>query len=155
MSDAVNMVNLVAELAKRPRGRACVVLTHDFAGQRAWANELAKQTEADHVDLLDLTIEDEALAGKVAALAIKDIFGLLQQQSQSPVLIVTGVEFLTAAWSSQASAMEQFASHVEMWTKSPALLFVMQHDSTVANRQFTRYPDKTFVVDQKDTLALT
>lgn len=149
------MVSLVAQMAKRPRGRACIVLTHDYAGQREWATQLAKQTGAGHVDLLDLAAGDKELAQKIATFSTKDTFSLLQQQSKVPVLIVTGIEFLTAAWSSRASAMEQFASHVEMWTKSPAFLFVMQFDSTLANRQFTRYPDSTFIVDQKDTLALT
>ena len=155
MSEAINMVRLIAQLAKRPRGRACIVLTHDYAGQRAWAAQLAKQTGAEHVDLLDLAAEDKELAGKIVVFSATDTFSMLQQHSKAPVLIVTGIEFLTAAWPSQVSAMEQFASHVEMWTKSPAFLFIMQYDSTLANRQFTRYPDSTFVVDQKDTLALT
>ena len=155
MNEAVNMVGLVAQLAKRPRGRACIVLARDYAGQREWASQLAKQTGAEHVDLLDLAAGDKDLAGTIAAFSIKDTFSLLQQRSKASVLIVTGIEFLTAAWSSRASAIEQFASHIEMWTKSPALLFVLQYDSTLANRQFTRFPDSTFVVDQKDTVALT
>ena len=154
MSDFVNMVKLVAELPKRPRGRACIVLTHDYLGQRDWAAELAKQTDADHLDLLERAAADEALGNSIAAMPVAELFALLQKQSQARVLILSGLEFLTATWSSRASAMEQFAAHVEMWTKSPALLFVMQHDSTVANRQFIRYPNRTFVVDQKDTLAL-
>ena len=154
MSEVVNMVKLVAELPKRPRGRACIVLTHDYLGQRAWAAKLARQTDAGHLDLLERSAADEALGNSIAAMSVAELFSLLQKQSQAPVLIVTGIEFLTATWSSRASATEQFGSSVEMWSKSPALLFVMQHDSGLANREFIRFPDKIFVVDQKNTLAL-
>ena len=155
MSGAVNMLKLVDELPKRPRGRACIVLTHDYLGQRAWATELASQANADHIDLLERAVADESLGNSISMMSATDLFPWLQKQCQLSVLIVSGIEFLTATWASRASAMEQFASQVEMWSKSPALLFVMQHDSTLANREFTRFRQFTFVVDQKDTLALT
>jgi len=155
LSDAVNMLKLVAEVPKRPRGRACVVLTHDYLGQRAWAAELAKQTDADHIDLLERAASDEELGNAISTISATDLLPWLQKQSQAKVLVVSGIEFLTATWASRASAMEQFASQIEMWSKTPALLIVTQHDSTLANREFTRFRQYTFVVDQKDTLALT
>ncbi len=155
MSDAVNMLELVAKLPKRPRGQACVVLTHDYLQQRAWAAELASQTEAEHVDLLERAAADENLGNAISTISATDLLPWLQKQSQSKVLIVSGIEFLAATWASRATAMEQFASQIEMWSKTPALLIVMQHDSTLANREFTRFRQYTFVVDQKDTLALT
>ena len=155
MSDAVNMLKLVDELPKRPRGRACVVLTHDYLQQRAWAAELASKTETDHVDLLERATADENLGNAISTISATDLLPWLQKQSQSKVLIVSGIEFLAATWASRATAMEQFASQIEMWSKTPALLIVMQHDSTLANREFTRFRQYTFVVDQKDTLALT
>jgi len=155
LSDVVNMLELVAELPKRPRGRACVVLTHDYLGQRAWAAELASQTNADHIDLLERAAVDEKLGNAISTVSATDLLPWLQKQSQSQVLIVSGIEFLTATWASRATAIEQFASQVEMWSKTPALLIVTQHDSTLANREFTRFRQYTFVVDQKGTLALT
>ena len=44
MSDPVNIVQLVRDLPSRPRGRACIVLTHEYEGQKEWAAELARQT---------------------------------------------------------------------------------------------------------------
>ena len=38
MSDPVNMVQLVNSLPSRPRGRACIVLTHEYEGQKEWAS---------------------------------------------------------------------------------------------------------------------
>jgi len=149
------MLKMVDELPKRPRGRACIVLTHDYFGQRAWAAELASQTNTDHIDLLERAVADESLGNSISTMSVMDLFPWLQKQGRLPVLIVSGIEFLTATWASRASAMEQFASQVEMWSKSPALLFVVQHDSTLANREFTRFRQYTFVVDQKNTLALT
>ena len=100
MSEVVNMVKLVAELPKRPRGRACIVLTHDYLGQRDWAAELAKQAEAERFDLLECAAADEALGNSIAAMSVAELFALLHKQSQARVLIVTGLEFLTATWSS-------------------------------------------------------
>ena len=154
MSDAVNMLGVVSQLPKQ-RWRACFVLTHDYLGQRDWAFELANQTGAEHLDLLERAAADEELGNAISTISATDLLPWLQKQSQSKVLIVSGIEFLAATWASRATAMEQFASQIEMWSKTPALLIVMQHDSTLANREFTRFRQYTFVVDQKDTLALT
>jgi len=54
----------------------------------------------------------------------------------------------------QSNVTEQFASHVETWNQSPCLLFVLQYDKTLATREFRRFRQYTFVVDQKETLAL-
>ena len=35
MTDPIDMVALVQELPDRPRGRACIVLTHDYGHQKA------------------------------------------------------------------------------------------------------------------------
>jgi hypothetical protein len=155
MSNPINMVKLVEELLKRPRGRACVVLTHDYNGQNTWGAELAKQTGADHIDLLDLFAGDAALAGKISSFSVSELFTFLIGKGNSGVLIVTGLEFIKATWSGQPDATDQFATLLETWGKSPALLFVMQFDPTLAKRMFKRFPDKIFVVNQKDTLALT
>ena len=59
MIDAVKMIQLVQELPTRVRGRACIVLTHEYESQEAWATELARQTSSDHVNLLELFAKDD------------------------------------------------------------------------------------------------
>lgn len=154
MKDPVNMLEVVAELRQRPRGRACVVLTSDYAGQKDWAAKLASQTDSSHVHVLNVFAGDTALSDKISSFLIPDFFKWLLGYASKPVLIVSGFEFLLASWSGQATAMEDFAVHVEMWNKTPALLFVTQFDRYLAERKFTRYPDKVFVINQNDTLAL-
>jgi hypothetical protein len=154
MKDPVNMLEVVAELRQRPRGRACVVLTSDYAGQKDWAAKLASQTDSSHVHVLNVFAGDTALADKISSFLIPDFFKWLLGYASKPVLIVSGFEFLLASWSGLATAIKDFAVQVELWDKTPALLFVMQFDRYLAEREFTRYPDKVFVINQKDTLAL-
>ena len=148
------MVKLVGDLPKRRRGKACIVLTQDVGGQKVWASELASQAEAKHLDLLDLFADDEALGAKTSAFGVDDLFTLLQQEKESSVLIVTGLEFLRASWSGRTSAMEDFAKRLEYWEKSPALVFVTQHDAFLSKRKFDQRFQYTYVVNQRDTLAL-
>lgn len=155
MSDAIDMLKFVADLPKRARGRAAAVLSVDFAGQKAWASGLAGRTGAEHLDVLDLFSGDDELRGRVGSFTVDDLFKLLRNRAKAPVLIVSGVEFLFAAWTGQANAMEKFACQLELWQDRPALFFVMQHDRTLAERKFTRFPSFEFVVDQRNTLALT
>ena len=154
MSDPVNMVQLVRDLPSRPRGRACIVLTHEYKGQKEWAAELARQTESEHLDLLELFAQDTDLSNKIGQFLPPNLFEFLQNRGKSPVLIVSGLEFLKATWSGQPNSIEQFTSLVETWNQKPCLLFVLQHDKIIATREFRRYRQYTFVVDQKETLAL-
>ena len=155
MSDPIDMLKFVAELPKRARGRAAVVLSVDYPGQKTWAADLARRTGAEHLDVLDLFSGDGDLSGRVGSFTVDDLFKLLRNRRQAAVLIVSGLEFLFAAWSGQANAMEKFACQLELWQERPALLFVMQHDRGLAERKFTRFPSYDFVVDQRNTLALT
>ena len=154
MSDSINMVQMVRGLPSRPRGKACIVLTHDYKEQQGWAAELARQTDAEHLDLLELFTQDPALSSKIGRFLVPRFFEFLKDQSQAPVLIVSGIEFLKATWVGQSNVAEQFASHVENWNQSPCLLFVFQYDKIIATREFRRHRQYTFVVDQKETLAL-
>jgi hypothetical protein len=43
---------------------------------------------------------------------------------------------------------------LEFWDRKPCLLFVLQYDKIIATREFSRYRQYPFVVDQKETLAL-
>ncbi|WP_419656003.1 uncharacterized protein Dvar_51110 [Desulfosarcina variabilis str. Montpellier] len=154
MSDPVNMVQLVSSMPSRPRGRACIVLTHEYEGQKEWAAELAHQTKSEHLNLLELFSEDAELSRKISQFLIPSLFEFLKGYDKAPVLIVSGVEFLKATWSGQTNSVEQFASHVETWNQKPCILFVLQHDKIIATRKFRRYQQYTFVVDQRETLAL-
>lgn len=154
MKEAVNMVKLLSDLPKRRRGKACIVLTQEAGEQKAWAAELASQASAKHIDLLDLFADDESLGAKTSTFGVDDLFARLQRENEKPVLIVTGLEFLRASWSGRASAMEDFAKRLEFWEKSPALVIVTQHDSFLAKRKFDQRFQYTYVVDQRDTLAL-
>ena len=154
MNDPVNMVQLVRSLPSRPRGRACIVLTHEYDGQKEWAAELARQTDSEHIDLLELFAEDRTLGSRLGQFLIPGLFDFLKGRSRASVLIVSGMEFLKATWTGQSNVTEQFASHVETWNQSPSLLFVLQYDKTLATREFRRFRQYTFVVDQKETLAL-
>jgi hypothetical protein len=51
-------------------------------------------------------------------------------------------------------SLDQFATQLEMWRSTPALLFVVKHMPMLAGRKFTRHEDLVFVVDQRDSLAL-
>ena len=155
MSEPVDMIKLAQGLPKRPRGRACIVLTHNYAGQKDWAMELAKQTGSGYVDLLDHFQEKQDLAEKISSLNVPRLFSLLRTIGDKSVLIVTGMEFLKATWGAQHNVLDDFAKHVETWDNSPAILFVLQFDSALAEKKFTRHPQYQFVVDQKETYALT
>jgi len=148
------MVELVRNLPSRPRGRACIVLTHEYDGQKEWAAELACQTNSEHIDLLELFAEDRTLGSRLGQFLIPGLFDFLKGRSRASVLIVSGMEFLKATWTGQSNVTEQFASHVETWNQSPCLLFVLQYDKTLATREFRRFRQYTFVVDQKETLKL-
>jgi len=154
MKDPVNMLEIVAKLRHRPRGRACVVLTSDYAGQKDWAATVASQTDSSHVHVLDVFASDTAQSDKISSFLIPDFFKWLLGYASKPVLIVSGFEFLLASWSGLGTAVEEFAFKVEMWEETPALLFVTQFDMYLAERKFTRHPDDVFVINQKDTLAL-
>jgi hypothetical protein len=154
MSDPVNIIQLVRDLPSRPRGRACVVLTHEYDGQKEWAEELARQTDSEHINLLELFAQEKDLGDRISNFLVPDLFDFLKGLNKTPVLIVSGLEFLKATWAGQSNAVEQLASHIETWDKSPCFLFVLQYDKIIATRDFRRYRQYTFVVDQKETLAL-
>ena len=156
MNEPVNIVDLMRRLPSRPRGRACIVLTHDYDDQKEWAAELARQTDSDHTDLLALFAEDQGLGGNLGRCTVSWLFDFLKERSSNSVLIVSGLEFLKATWAGLPSAVEEFAAKIEFWDErdAPALLFVLQYDKALALRAFRRFRQHTFVVDRRETLAL-
>lgn len=154
MSDPIDMVEMVSALPTRSRGRACIVLTHDYGGQKAWSDELAQQTHSVHLDLLERFSEDAKLGASTSQFTVSKLFDFLVGVNEDQVLIVSGMEFLKATWIGQPNALNQFAAQVQSWKKTPGLVFVLQHDKALENFDFGRHPQYAFVVDQKETLAL-
>jgi hypothetical protein len=154
MTETVNMIHEIKALAARPRGRACLVLTHNYDGQKEWAAELARQTENEHLDLLDHFACNPELASQLGQFSVPRLFSFLKDQRTAPVLIVSRLEFIKATWAGHSNSSEQFAGHVEMWNNSPCLLFVLQYDDIIANYNFSRYRQHKFVINQKETFAL-
>ena len=152
MANPFDMIEVVKEIPKRPRGRACLVMTEDYFGQKEWGAHLADLTLMQHVDLLDEFTTDSTLALRVSSFSVTRLFDYLRTKNQSPLLIVTGLDFLRATWID--NTVEQFAQQIETWDKTPALLIVLQYSDALANRKFTRFSDKTFVIEQKNTLKL-
>ena len=154
MNDPVDMIKIIKELPSRSRGRACIVLTHNYESQKEWAEKLAHQTNSDYINLLELFVNDTRLSNQIGEFLVPNLFSFLKERDKTPVLIISGLEFLKATWASQPNILEQFTSYVETWNQTPCLLFVLQYDKTIASREFKRFRQYTFVVDQKETLAL-
>ena len=154
MSNPTNMIDFVKELASRSRGRACVVLTHDYQGQNEWAAKLAHQTGSEHLNLLELFAQDDSLTDRIGYFLVTELFKFLEDRSKASVLIISGMEFLKATWTGQSSAIDDFARRVQTWDKKPCLLFVLQYDKTIATYNFGRRHQYRYVIDQEDTLAL-
>jgi len=151
----VDPIALVRDVISRPRGRACVVLTRDYQGQKAWAETLAVRTGAKYLDLQSQFLADDELAGRLDTFTVAELFSLLRKHGDCTALVISGLEFLTATWAGLSKSGEEFARRVETWDAKPALVFVLQHDPDLAAYKFTRYPQHVFVVEQDDTLALT
>ncbi len=154
VADAINMIEFVQGLSVRKRGRACIVMTYDYSGQKKWAAKLARQADTEHVNLLDLFSKDRELSKRLRDYSVAKLFSLLRKRENNEVLIISGIEFLKASWSGLPNASEQFACQVETWQDDPALVFVIQYDKAIAERPFRRFGQFTFVVDQRDTIAL-
>jgi hypothetical protein len=154
MKEPIDMIPFVTDLARRPRGRAAVVLTQDYFQETIWAQTLAEKTKSGHVDLLAEFKANPDLAARLTSFTVTELFRFLGQRKESPVLVVNGLEFLIATWTAMPGSLDQFATQLEMWRSTPALLFVVKHMPMLAGRKFTRHEDLVFVVDQRDSLAL-
>jgi hypothetical protein len=153
MPEPVNIVDIVNELPKRRACRACIVLTRDAGEQKAWSAKLAERTDSKHIDLLDRFAEDPELGKRLQTFGVDDLFKLLEAEDAGKV-IVTGIDFLRAAWSGNASTVMEFAKRSEFWSKKPAMLFVTQYDRQLAKLNVSDRYGYTYVIDQKETLAL-
>ena len=153
-TEAIDLIHLAEELPKRQRGRACIILTRNYPQQKAWATKLAGLVGVDHLNLLDeLAAADPTF--KMAGLSVDGLFKYLENKSESPLLVVSGIEFIKATWVYNPQRTSgQLAQQVEMWSRKPALLFVTQYDPLLAKMKFIRFPNLQFVVDQQNTISL-
>ena len=154
MNESVDMIRFVADLVKRPKGKAAIVLTHDYAGQKQWASDLAMKTGAEHLPILDIFSEKPDLSNKLSLFTVSGLFDFIRRQSKANIAIVSGFEFLKSTWSGQSSAKKEFANRVHTWPCTPHILFVVQHDTVLASHEFGRRYRYRFIVDQKDTIKL-
>ncbi len=155
MKKLINMVHfLLNDLAKRPRGRACFIFTHDYKDQKNWAERLSQLTDSTHIDLLEIFQEKSNLSGRLNSFLVSDLFNLLSSYKEKHTLILSGLEFLLASWIGQPKAMEKLAVEIEMWSKKPAILIVMQYDKRLYERKYTRHAHQIIVIDQRETEAL-
>lgn len=154
MNTAINMIDFVAKLPERPRGKACIVLTHNHKEQNKWSSKLAHLTNSIHVDLLHEFVNNECLKNEIELFSLSSLFEFVTFYSPQSVLIVSNFEFLKATWAGQSNIAGQFARRVETWSKAPALVFVTQYDKGLANQKFRRFPQHRFVIDLKETFAL-
>ena len=156
MRDPVDIVDLVRTVSQRERGRGCIVMTHQVQGQKEWAAKLGEKSNAQHIDLLDVLDGNTAQAAELVRYTPEHLFDFLTEQAEKEVLIVSGIEFLKATWSGMGDAAQRFAALVESRQprSKPALVFVMAFDKAIAEYPFRRFRQHTFVVDQRETLAL-
>ncbi len=155
VADSIDVITFARGISARKRGRACAIMTYEYTEQRDWAAKLARLTDLEHVDVLELFYEDEQLGNNLYFYSPEGLFSLLQDRlKQGNTAIVSGIEFLKASWSGQKNSAEEFAACLEMWQGNPALLFVMQYDKAIAEHPFRRFRQHTFIIDQRETIAL-
>jgi hypothetical protein len=154
MNAPIDLMQFMKELPSRARGKACIVLGQDYFNQKDWSKKLAKLTNANHIDLLERFANDVNLSKDIGHFHVQNLFIYLEGVCDTSVLVVSGLEFLFSTWIAQDSAMEQFLNIIKTWSKSPALMFIMQYDRHISEFDFGRRYSYTYVIDQKNTLAL-
>lgn len=153
MNDAIDILTLASELPRRRACRALIVLTEDAGGQQEWAGRLAERAGGRHLDVLDRFVQDEKLSSRISTFGVNDLFSLLSTED-GKLVVATGFEFLRASWVARSGAMTDFAKQAEFWSKSPSLILVTQKDATLPKLGASKRFQYTYVVDQRDTLAL-
>lgn len=154
----LNLLQFCRELPAR-RNKAALLLTSDIREQRAYAAQIATAANARHFDVLDAFQADGALTSRLAGFSSDDFFRLLTEQ-KAPLLIVSGLEFLLAAWLSQGNPKDvkrQFCQQIELWDgrDNPAFLLVTQQDAVFASYEPTRYTGSRIVIPLSETQALS
>lgn len=155
----LDLLQICRELPAR-RNKAALLLAPDLREQRACAAQIATAAGAVHFDVLDAFQADAALTGRLAGFSSDDFLALVSAQKATPLLIVSGLEFLLAAWLSQDNPKDvkrSFCHKIEMWEgrdKQPFLL-VTQHDPVFAGHAPSRFTDGRIVIPLSETQALS
>lgn len=68
----------------RPRGRAYIVMTHEYEGQKEWAAELARQKDSEHLHLLERFAENTVLSKKTGQFMVSNLFEFLKKHDRAP-----------------------------------------------------------------------
>lgn len=143
------------ELADR-RNKAALLLTPDVTQQRAYAEQVARAIGGEHLDILDQFTADENLAAALASFSMDDLLSFIGKQ-KARFLVVSGIEFLLAAWLSQGHAKQvklQLCEKIEFWQADPPFLLVTHHDPVLAAYEAQRFTGGPVVIQMSQTLAL-
>ena len=151
----LDLKKFAAELAMR-RNKAALLLTPDLTAQRTCAEQIATAIGATHLDLLDRFQSDVGLTAQLPGFSPDDFFKLLSAE-KTKFVVVSGLEFLLAAWISQDDAKTvklKLCQSIELWERTPALLLVVQPDSIFADYQPTRHRGSQVIIHLSQTLSL-
>lgn len=152
----IDLRKVAAELADR-RNKAALLLTPDVRAQRAYAAQVAAAVGAFHLDVLDRFQADETLSARLASFSMSDLFALIEAHKDKRFLVVSGVEFLLAAWLSQGQPKEvkrALCRLIEFWESQPPFLLVTHHDPVFADYKPERHRGGPIVLEMSQTLAL-
>ncbi|MBV8278871.1 MAG: hypothetical protein JO170_26920 [Verrucomicrobia bacterium] len=155
----LDLLKFCRELPAR-RNKAALLLTPDLREQRACAAQIAGAAGATHFDVLDAFQVDGTLSERFASFSSVEFFALVAAQKAEPLLIVSGLEFLLAAWLSQDDQNEvkrRFCHQIEMWEgrhKQPFLL-VTHRDPVFAAYTPARFTDGPLVIKLSQTLSFS
>ena len=151
----LDLLKFSRALADR-RNKAALLLTPDLREQHAVAAQLAGALSTPHLDVLERFHSNTQLVDQIAGFSPADFFKLVATQKSSPLLIISGLEFLLAAWLAQGDAKQvkqNFCQQIELWSQKPAFLLVTQHDPVFAAYAPTRHSGQ-LIIELSQTLAL-
>jgi hypothetical protein len=156
MPELEDMHQFAARLLER-RNRAALLLTPDLPGQQDYAARLAGALNAMHFDALSRFQEDETLLSRLSYFSSDELLALIAEQQDHPLVVVSGIEFLLAAWISQGEpkqVKQSLCQKIELWQQSPAFILVTHEDPVFAAFQPKRFPGSRVVLHTSQTLAL-
>ncbi len=139
------------------RNKAAMVLTPDWQAQKGYAAQVAEAVGWRHLDVLDAFQNDGALTERLVVFSLDDLFEWIRSQD-APGLVVSGIEFLLAAWLSQGdpkAVKTDLCRKIELWERKPAFLLIIHEDPVFANYQPQRHRGSSIILPMSQTLALT
>lgn len=155
-TELTDLRELAAALPNR-RNKAAMVLHPHLTEQRSYAAQLAQAVGWPHLDLLKTFRDSPELTERLVIFSMSDFFSYLGQQTGTPGLVVSNIEFVLAAWLSQGKPRDvktDLCKRVELWERSPAFLLVTSDETVLANYQPTRHSGSPLILKTSQTLAL-